>query len=106
MILGPISLLDCAVFVIFLLPSLLVQVGILKTIRLIIQALPFLGSSSGQAGPVFEADRLPNSPKTSGPVASRQQSVQPTLSISTPAFWLFSRHRHSMRNVRFRQHPS
>ena len=42
MILGPITLLDCAVFLSFLAPQLLLSVGIFKTSSVIIQALPFL----------------------------------------------------------------
>ena len=45
MILGPISLIDCLVFVIFLIPQLLWRVGLFKTIITGIKALPFLGMS-------------------------------------------------------------
>ncbi|KAF3770222.1 alpha/beta-hydrolase [Cryphonectria parasitica EP155] len=42
MILGPVSYLDCLVFVIFLAPQLLLDVGILQTLRVILEVLPFL----------------------------------------------------------------
>ncbi|KAF6812162.1 arylacetamide deacetylase [Colletotrichum sojae] len=42
MILGPVSLLDCAVFCIFLVPQLLINVSIFTTVTVVIQALPFL----------------------------------------------------------------
>lgn len=42
MILGPVSLLDCVVFVLFLIPNLLVLVGPLQTLSLI-KVIPFLG---------------------------------------------------------------
>jgi hypothetical protein len=42
MILGPISLLDCVIFVLFLLPNLLVLAGPLQTLSLI-EVIPFLG---------------------------------------------------------------
>ncbi|CAM1502919.1 Fc.00g076950.m01.CDS01 [Cosmosporella sp. VM-42] len=42
MILGPISLIDCLVFVAFLIPQLLWRVGVFKTIFTGVQALPFL----------------------------------------------------------------
>ena len=44
MILGPISLLDCLVFVIFLIPNLLIQVGIFGTIGLVVKLVPFFGT--------------------------------------------------------------
>jgi hypothetical protein len=43
MILGPVSLLDCVVFVLFLLPNLLVQVGLVQIFSLI-KVIPFLGT--------------------------------------------------------------
>jgi len=43
MILGPISLLDCAVFVVCLVPQLLIQVGFLGTLHVVVKVLPFLG---------------------------------------------------------------
>ena len=43
MILGPVSLLDCVIFVIFLLPNLLVQVGPVQILSLI-KVIPFLGT--------------------------------------------------------------
>lgn len=42
MILGPISLVDCLVFVIFLIPQLLYQAGILSCLVLAGKVLPFL----------------------------------------------------------------
>ena len=42
MILGPITLVDCAVFVIFLIPQLFYQAGIGATLRTVIKVLPFL----------------------------------------------------------------
>ncbi|KAF7559975.1 hypothetical protein G7046_g4177 [Stylonectria norvegica] len=42
MLLGPISLLDCLVFVVFLLPQLLWSVGIFQTVIVGLKALPFL----------------------------------------------------------------
>lgn len=49
MILGPISLIDCVVFVIFLIPQLLYQVGFLSSLLLVGKVLPFL---SEMAAPV------------------------------------------------------
>src|SRR5258707_393569 len=43
MILGPVSLLDCVIFVLFLLPNLLVQVGLVQILSLI-KVIPFLGT--------------------------------------------------------------
>jgi hypothetical protein len=43
MILGPVSLLDCVIFVLFLLPNLLVQVGPVQILSLI-KIIPFLGT--------------------------------------------------------------
>jgi hypothetical protein len=43
MILGPVSLLDCVIFVLFLLPNLLVQVGPVQILSLI-KVIPFLGT--------------------------------------------------------------
>jgi hypothetical protein len=45
MILGPVSLLDCVIFVLFLLPNLLVQVGLVQILSLI-KVIPFLGTFS------------------------------------------------------------
>lgn len=42
MILGPISYLDCLVFVLFLAPQLLLDVGVIGTIKVAVQVLPFL----------------------------------------------------------------
>lgn len=39
---GPISLLDCVVYLFFLAPQLLIQVGLLDTLRCALPALPFL----------------------------------------------------------------
>ena len=46
MILGPVSLLDCVVFVIFLIPQLLYQAGVFSTVLVVIKVLPFLGMST------------------------------------------------------------
>ena len=43
MILSPISLIDCAVFVLCLIPNLFYQVGIRQTFHVVVQVLPFLG---------------------------------------------------------------
>ena len=43
MILEAISLLDCAVFVLLLVPQLLYQLGPITTVRTVVQVLPFLG---------------------------------------------------------------
>jgi hypothetical protein len=43
MILGPITLVDCAVFVLFLIPQLLYQAGLAGTLLTVIKVLPFLG---------------------------------------------------------------
>lgn len=43
MILGQIAWVDCAAFLIFLAPQLIVQIGLLRTIIVGIKALPFLG---------------------------------------------------------------
>jgi hypothetical protein len=43
MILGPVSLLDCVIFVLFLLPNLLVQVGPVQILSLV-KVIPFLGT--------------------------------------------------------------
>ena len=45
MILGPISLIDCLVFVLFLAPQLLLQVRLYDTVACILQVLPFLRKS-------------------------------------------------------------
>ncbi|KAL2205058.1 alpha/beta-hydrolase [Sarocladium strictum] len=42
MILGPVSLIDCLVFCIFLAPQLILQVGIFSTVLTTLQCLPFL----------------------------------------------------------------
>ncbi|KAI0544595.1 Alpha/Beta hydrolase protein [Xylaria curta] len=42
MILNPISYLDCVVFCIFLAPQLLIHIGVLETISVVLQCLPFL----------------------------------------------------------------
>lgn len=44
MILGPISYLDCIVFCIFLAPQLLLELGLIETIQIVLQVLPFLGT--------------------------------------------------------------
>jgi hypothetical protein len=44
MILGPITLVDCAVFVLFLIPQLLYQAGLARTLLTVIKVLPFLGT--------------------------------------------------------------
>lgn len=46
MILGPVSLIDCLVFVLFLSPTVLIQVGIIRTVLVAVQALPFLRKPS------------------------------------------------------------
>lgn len=43
MILGPISLLDCAAFVFFLIPQLLFQAGPTASLLCVVRVLPFLG---------------------------------------------------------------
>jgi hypothetical protein len=43
MILNQISYLDYIVFVIFLIPQLLIHVGLWQTVRWVLGALPFLG---------------------------------------------------------------
>lgn len=45
MILGPVSLLDCLVFVIFLIPQLLYQAGLFSTVLVVVKVLPFLSMS-------------------------------------------------------------
>jgi hypothetical protein len=40
--LGPVSLLDCIVFVIFLAPQLILQAGLFRTVSVALKALPFL----------------------------------------------------------------
>jgi hypothetical protein len=45
MILGPVTLLDCLVFLIFLAPQLLIQVGLFQTVHVAVKALPFLSKS-------------------------------------------------------------
>jgi hypothetical protein len=42
MILGPVSLLDCVIFVLCLIPNLLVQAGLFQTLSLV-KVIPFLG---------------------------------------------------------------
>jgi len=51
MILGPVSYIDCVVFCILLVPALLLDVGLLDTIRCIIKALPFLRESENSTSP-------------------------------------------------------
>lgn len=48
MLLGPVSLLDCLVFVTLLAPQLLIQAGVLPTLRAVIWSLPFLCKSLRQ----------------------------------------------------------
>lgn len=43
MILGPVSYLDCLVFLIFLTPQLILDVGLFETIKVALSCLPFLG---------------------------------------------------------------
>ena len=43
MILGPISLVDCAAFVFFLIPQLLYQAGLGATLLTVVKVVPFLG---------------------------------------------------------------
>lgn len=43
MLLGPVSYLDCLVFILFLAPQLLLQAGLVHTLAVVIQVLPFLG---------------------------------------------------------------
>jgi hypothetical protein len=42
MILGPVSLLDCLVFCLFLAPQLIIQVGLIRTVVTVLRTLPFL----------------------------------------------------------------
>ncbi|KAK8055844.1 alpha/beta-hydrolase [Apiospora rasikravindrae] len=42
MILGPVSYLDCLVFCVFLAPQLLIHVGLVETLGVVLQCLPFL----------------------------------------------------------------
>ncbi|KAI1378325.1 alpha/beta-hydrolase [Hypoxylon crocopeplum] len=42
MILGPVSYLDCLVFCVFLTPQLIIHVGLLETVLVVLQCLPFL----------------------------------------------------------------
>ncbi|KAL7626226.1 hypothetical protein AAE478_002996 [Parahypoxylon ruwenzoriense] len=42
MILGPVSYLDCVAFCVFLTPQLLIHVGLLETVLVLLQCLPFL----------------------------------------------------------------
>ncbi|KAL9947221.1 hypothetical protein D7B24_001898 [Verticillium nonalfalfae] len=42
MILGPVSLIDCAVFCVFLAPQLILHIGLFRTIYFALRALPFL----------------------------------------------------------------
>ena len=42
MILGPVSYLDCVVFCIFLVPQLLIHVGVFETAAVVLRCLPFL----------------------------------------------------------------
>lgn len=46
MILGPVSYLDCIVFCIFLAPQLIWNVGLIATIKCVLEALPFVCTSS------------------------------------------------------------
>lgn len=48
MILGQIAWVDCFVFLLFLAPQLIVQVGFLKTAICGLTALPFLGKSDAR----------------------------------------------------------
>lgn len=56
MILGPISYLDCIVFCVFLAPQLLLELGLIETIQIILQVLPFLGTFSDTMGCFFSKD--------------------------------------------------
>lgn len=42
MVLGPVTLLDCLVFCIFLAPQLIWQAGLIPTLFSVLEALPFL----------------------------------------------------------------
>ncbi|KAI1417788.1 Arylacetamide deacetylase-like protein [Hypoxylon sp. FL1857] len=42
MVLGPVSYLDCVVFCVFLAPQLIIHVGLLETVLVVLQCLPFL----------------------------------------------------------------
>lgn len=46
MILGPVSYLDCLVFCAFLAPQLIIHVGIIDTVLVVLQCLPFLCKSA------------------------------------------------------------
>lgn len=41
-ILGPISLVDCFVFVVFLVPQLFIQAGLYDVVLVVVKVLPFL----------------------------------------------------------------
>lgn len=45
MILGAVSLIDCLVFVAFLIPQLLLRLGFIRTLEVAVNALPFIGMS-------------------------------------------------------------
>ena len=51
MILGPISFLDCLVFVLFLLPQLLLGINLLELIKVGLQVLPHLSEQPGASSP-------------------------------------------------------
>lgn len=55
MILGPVSLLDCLVFVIFLIPQLLYQAGLFSTALVVVKVIPFLSMSTDKGA--SRADR-------------------------------------------------
>ncbi|ORY69870.1 Alpha/Beta hydrolase protein [Pseudomassariella vexata] len=54
MILGPVSYIDCIVFCCFLTPQLLIHVGLIKTVGVVLQCLPFLCGPFVQVASPFE----------------------------------------------------
>lgn len=98
MILGPISLLDCLAFVLFLLPQLLIQIPLTVLVPCLLRVLPFLGAlfprtrkSSIDSTGSFCSPVHPHTRKI--PVAPREE-----VSLRAPCI-AFPGHRDSMCSV-------
>lgn len=69
MLLGPVSYLDCLVFLVFLAPQLLLNVGLIETVVVVLQALPFFRTYTMTrlpiAHPRYRNPRLVASPASS-----------------------------------------
>ena len=97
-ILGPISLVDCVVFVICLIPQLFIQAGVLPTFQVVTKVLPFLGMTLPSNYKSIVLNMI--SISTSCPVLSR--TVLPAWARSVAILskrYLISRPRDSMCSI-------